>query len=329
MLIRAVVAVVTMLLGGAVLPSLAIELERQGDVFWVSGGVSADEQGEMIMALPDHNLKVVTAAEKSGAFLAAVQVVVRDAGGWAVLETSLDGPWLFVRLPPGRYELIATYAGRSQTRSFTVPVTGRREIALTGPRPTSRRCPKGSRRDGGGPVLSDRRRCSSLFSVPWVRSPGCATSSTPGDQASRRLRHVPGWWRRRPQDAQAGRPWRNRDAAPLYTVRQAIASLGRLRSVEIDEPVRLHPSVSCVFRTWGTSWVRLSSKSGWTSTVVRPGSCSRRSRPAGPTDRQGREAGRGGGRVAGGIDLPETARLTPPRAQAAPVCTSLRRWRNQ
>ena len=70
-----------LLLAAAVLPSAAVEVQRVQDAYWVSGGVSADERDEMIMALPDHNLKVLTAAEKSGAFLAGAQVVVRDAGG--------------------------------------------------------------------------------------------------------------------------------------------------------------------------------------------------------------------------------------------------------
>jgi hypothetical protein len=130
MLIRSLVAVVTMLLGGAVLPSLAIELERQGDVFWVSGGVSADERDELVMALPDYNLKLLTAAERSGAFLTGVQALVRDADGRTVLETSLEGPWLLARLKPGRYELVASWGGTSQTRSFTVAASGRREILL-------------------------------------------------------------------------------------------------------------------------------------------------------------------------------------------------------
>ena len=96
----------------------------------------------MIMALPDHNLKVLTAAEKSGAFLAGAQVVVRDAGGRPVFETTLDGPWLLARLPPGNYQLIATLGGKSQTRTFTVPASGRREIFLYWAAPRSRRCPR-------------------------------------------------------------------------------------------------------------------------------------------------------------------------------------------
>ena len=119
-----------LLLAAAALPSVALEVQRAQDAYWVSGGVSADERDEMIMALPDHNLKVLTAAERSGAFLAAAQVVVRDAGGRTVIETLLDGPWLLARLPPGSYQLIATLDGRSQTRTFTVPASGRREIFL-------------------------------------------------------------------------------------------------------------------------------------------------------------------------------------------------------
>jgi hypothetical protein len=119
-----------LVLGAAVLPSVAVEVRRDRDVYWVSGGVGIDEREEMVMALPDHNLKVLTAADKSGAFLSAVQVVVRDAAGRTVLETSLDGPWLLARLPPGRYELVAIYDGRSQTPTFTVPASGRREIFL-------------------------------------------------------------------------------------------------------------------------------------------------------------------------------------------------------
>ena len=134
---------VWLLLAAAVLPSAALEVLRAQDVYWVSGGVSADERDEMIMALPDHNLKVLTAAERSGAFLAGAQVVVRDAGGRTVFETLLDGPWLLARLPPGNYQLIATLGGKSQARAFTAPASGRREIFLYWAAPEVETLPKG------------------------------------------------------------------------------------------------------------------------------------------------------------------------------------------
>ena len=132
-----------LLLATAVLPAVALEVQRAQDAYWVSGGVSADERDEMVMVLPDHNLKVLTAAEKSGAFLAGAQVVVRDAGGRTVFETSLDGPWLLARLPPRSYQLIATLGGKSQTRTFTAPASGRREIFLYWAAPEVETLPKG------------------------------------------------------------------------------------------------------------------------------------------------------------------------------------------
>jgi len=44
---------------------------------------------------------------------------------------------------------------------------------------------------------------------------------------------------------------RGRGVAPLYTVRQALASLDRVRPVGYDEPLRLAPSVRCAFRDAG------------------------------------------------------------------------------
>lgn len=136
--------VVALLLGAVALPSVALEVRRDGDVQWVSGGIGTDEREEMVLALPDHNLKVLTAAEGSGAFLAAAQVTVRAADGRTLLETSLDGPWLFARLPPGRYDLVATWEGKSQARSFTIPATGRRELFLYWAAPGVETLPKGA-----------------------------------------------------------------------------------------------------------------------------------------------------------------------------------------
>jgi hypothetical protein len=107
-----------------------LEVSAAGDARWISGGVSQEERLDMLMLLPDYNLRVLTAAEKSGEYLADAQVVVRDATGGVVLETVLDGPFFLANLPPGKYELRATYAGKSHLRSVTIPASGRREVFL-------------------------------------------------------------------------------------------------------------------------------------------------------------------------------------------------------
>jgi hypothetical protein len=138
--LRAFVAAAAIAAAG---PGFPIELRGEDDARWVTGGVGEGERLDMLMLLPDYNLRVLTVAEKSGAYLAAVHVVVRDANGGAVLETVLDGPMLLARLWPGRYEVQATYGGKTQSRTVTISVTGRRDLVLYWPAPDVETLPKG------------------------------------------------------------------------------------------------------------------------------------------------------------------------------------------
>jgi hypothetical protein len=103
-----------------------LALQTSGGARYVSGGIGASERDEMLLIVPDFNLKVITAAQGSGAFLSGAGLVVLDARGGKVLETTLDGPWLMGRLEPGRYELLVTHGGATQKRVITVPAKGHR-----------------------------------------------------------------------------------------------------------------------------------------------------------------------------------------------------------
>lgn len=127
----------------AAAPASALEVRGSEDARWVSGGIGEGERIDMLMLLPDYNLRVLTAAEKSGAYLAGAEVVVRDAAGRVVLETELAGPFLLARLAPGKYELQASYGGKAQTRTFTISTSGRRELFLYWAVPDVETLPKG------------------------------------------------------------------------------------------------------------------------------------------------------------------------------------------
>ena len=87
---------------------------------YVSGGVTDDERVEMQTHRDRYSLWVLTAARKSGAYLSNVHVVITDVHKKAVFDAPLDGPWLFVDLPLGRYTVQATYQGETQTRVTTI-----------------------------------------------------------------------------------------------------------------------------------------------------------------------------------------------------------------
>ena len=63
---------------------------------------------------------MITAARHSGTCLADVRLKVSDAQHRIVFDQRLGGPWLFIDLPPGRYELEASHKGETQTRTTTV-----------------------------------------------------------------------------------------------------------------------------------------------------------------------------------------------------------------
>jgi len=92
----------------------------EGDIRYMTGGVSKGERAEMEKRSNDYNLKIILAA-KSGAYLANIPVTICEDGGEPVLmSTRADGPWLYVRLPEGRYTIKAVHEGREKKKTVQV-----------------------------------------------------------------------------------------------------------------------------------------------------------------------------------------------------------------
>ena len=87
----------------------------------VSGGASHEELVELHTRRGDYSLWIVTAAMKTGAYLAEVRIVVRDRKDKRVVfDQVIDGPWLFIALPLGAYDVEATLNGMTQRRITTI-----------------------------------------------------------------------------------------------------------------------------------------------------------------------------------------------------------------
>jgi len=76
----------------------------------------------------DFNLKLVY-AEPGGHYLGDIRTEVLR-GGEVVAEGDCPGPWFLTKLAPGRYEVRASFKGRTETRSVSVPASGRREVTI-------------------------------------------------------------------------------------------------------------------------------------------------------------------------------------------------------
>jgi hypothetical protein len=85
------------------------------------GGVSSDERELMEQRGRNYNVKLVF-AEKRGAFISGVTLVLADAKDAEMVSLATDGPWFYIQLPPGSYSARATFKGETkQIKNLWVP----------------------------------------------------------------------------------------------------------------------------------------------------------------------------------------------------------------
>jgi len=88
---------------------------------YLFGGVGSDEREAMEERAKGYNVKLVF-AEKHGAFISGVTVVLATAKGAEVAALKTEGPWFYIQLPPGDYAVKATFKGETkQIKNLTVP----------------------------------------------------------------------------------------------------------------------------------------------------------------------------------------------------------------
>lgn len=102
--------------------------EYAGTLF-VAGGIGEEELAAMAQVGEDFNLKLMF-AEKSGDWLADIDVSVLAADGKKVLEARSNGPWLLARLPAGNYRVQATHTGQAIEKRTAVSASARRTLVF-------------------------------------------------------------------------------------------------------------------------------------------------------------------------------------------------------
>lgn len=91
----------------------------QGWAF-LDGGIGQTETEGMEAERPKYSLWIMTAGKTSGAHLADVEVTILNDKGEQVFDRKLEGPWLMIDLPLGRYEVHSRYRDETQSRTTTI-----------------------------------------------------------------------------------------------------------------------------------------------------------------------------------------------------------------
>lgn len=102
-------------------PAQAADLRASsaGHAQVLSGGVGSGARERLAQQAQGYELKLVFTSSR-GAYLADVPVQITDAKGKVVADAVSEGPWMFVDLPPGRYNVKASYDGKAESRQVAV-----------------------------------------------------------------------------------------------------------------------------------------------------------------------------------------------------------------
>lgn len=101
-----------------------LEPRVQNGVIFLSGGVGLDEREAMQSVQNQYTLWLSFDKKGNTGHDSDTEVSIRDTRGDVVLETTTDGPWLMVKLPPGRYEVLAWQDSVWGKRNITVSGKG-------------------------------------------------------------------------------------------------------------------------------------------------------------------------------------------------------------
>jgi hypothetical protein len=93
--------------------------QTEGGVTYLNGGAGDEEVQFIKQSIKDYSLALAF-SRTGGEYVASVSITIKDAKGATVFEAPSVGPYLLVKLAPGKYSVVASYQGDAQTRPVTV-----------------------------------------------------------------------------------------------------------------------------------------------------------------------------------------------------------------
>jgi hypothetical protein len=115
-------------------------VQSQGQTEFVTGGIGLDESEAIKKEGRSWPLKLEFA--QAGAprpeYIGDVKITIKDKSGTVVLDASAEGPYMLIKLAPGKYSLDATYASITLHRDLKLEKGQNRKVTLLWPLPETR-----------------------------------------------------------------------------------------------------------------------------------------------------------------------------------------------
>lgn len=116
-------------------PAALPPVHSQGQTEYLTGGIGADESEAILQQARGWPLVLELAQNgpTRAAYISDVSVTIKDGSGKIILDTITEGPFLLVRLAPGRYSLDASYEAKTFHRDVSIGKGGSNRIILLWP----------------------------------------------------------------------------------------------------------------------------------------------------------------------------------------------------
>lgn len=99
--------------------SVQLQPQEQNGISYLTGGIGLDES-TALKQTQGYNLHMTFSSGPNNQYLGSVDVVIRDTKGTALLSLSQVGPMIYVKLPAGKYIVLATLNGNEQRNSVAL-----------------------------------------------------------------------------------------------------------------------------------------------------------------------------------------------------------------
>ena len=98
------------------------KVQTQGNITYISGGIGEGEAAAMKAESKSWPLSIEFSEHLVNQDLWVAQVYLRilDSKGKTLFDTTVDGPIFLVKVPPGNYELLATYQEVTKRRVIEI-----------------------------------------------------------------------------------------------------------------------------------------------------------------------------------------------------------------
>lgn len=102
--------------------AVQLQPQEQNGITYLSGGIGLDES-QAFKQIEGYNLHMTFSAGPLNEWLSNVDLTIQDPQGRSLLSLSQAGPIVYVKLPEGRYSIVASQNGREKRSTIDLQGT--------------------------------------------------------------------------------------------------------------------------------------------------------------------------------------------------------------